>query len=66
MNIIRASRSISCPADPARIAAALAQLAEREDLDASERAGVLCVALTWPPSRPRDAVPLLRSFAMAR
>jgi hypothetical protein len=43
----------------------LARLCEREGLDASETAGVLCVALSWPPGLSRDPAPLLRSFLMA-
>ena len=46
-------------------ASALARLCEREGLDASEIAGVLCVALTWAPGLPRDPTALLRSFSMA-
>jgi hypothetical protein len=46
MSIIRSSPSVPCPADPARIAVALARLCEREGLDASETTAVLAVALT--------------------
>jgi hypothetical protein len=64
MVILRHSPSVprSDPA-PAELAAALARLCEREGLDASETAGVLAMALTWPPSRPRDPMPLLRGLS---
>ena len=30
-----------------------------------ETAGVIAVALTWPPGLPRDPAPLLRQFTLA-
>ncbi len=49
----------------ARLAAALARLCEREGLDASETAGVLCVGLGRLAGLPRDPTPLLRTYSMA-
>lgn len=50
---------------PQRLVAAMADLCRREGLDASETAGVLCVALTWLPGIPRDPAPLLRQYTLA-
>ena len=50
---------------PERLAAVVADLCRREGLNDAETAGVLAVALTWPPRTPRDPTALLRSFSMA-
>ncbi len=65
MSIIRSSPSVPCPADPARIAVALARLCEREGLDAGETTAVLAVALARAPGLPRNLTPLLRQFTLA-
>ena len=62
MAILRSSPSVPRPdLMPAALAAALARLCEREGLDASETAGVLCVGLGWLAGMPRDPTPLLGS-----
>ena len=53
------------PDPQTRLAATLARLCEREDLDRSETAAALAQALTRTPDLPRDPAPLLRSFATA-
>ena len=50
---------------PNQLAVVLADLCRREGLNDAETAGVLAVALTWPPRTPRDPTALLRSFSMA-
>ena len=45
--------------DP-RLAAALAQLCQREGLNPHKTAAVLRIALSWMPGLPRDPSPLLR------
>ena len=46
---------------PERLARAMAALCEREGLEPCEVAGVVAVALTWPPG-PRDPEPLLQLY----
>ena len=49
--------------DP-RLAAALAQLCQREGLNPHKTAAVLRIALSWMPGLPRDPSPLLRQFML--
>jgi hypothetical protein len=66
MAIIRSARSVlHTEPDPGRLAAALLRLCEREGLEPCEIVGIIATALTWPPHRPLDAMPLLRRFALA-
>jgi cobalamin biosynthesis protein CbiG len=63
VNVMCTRASREPPAD--RLAAALAQLCEREGLDPAETAAVLAVALARTPDRAANPAPLLRRFRLA-